>query len=496
MKVQSKNNENGFVTIEIIIALTLMSIIFVGAMCGDHGLVYWTLASKTRTTALSKTKENLDNLRTQATQNFLQIISSTITDNSTTCLSSGSCYDIQRLVSDISPCAKYVETHLQRHFAGSPIATSSFFTYLPNPAEILALGGDCETSLPMSDWSKPQIKNPVNLGTAHPTDLDVLSDTIYITQDTTPYFRIVHAGLPIVFTNNFQGSGPYNTLDVARDATSGKIYAYVAAVTPQFQIINVTEPANPKLVGSAALHNVTLTGVPAQGWRIIFYDKKIFLTTRFMSGFSPEFHVFDVSDPTQPWEIGAGYKINTSVYGMVLQNTMFHGSHHQFLYLATTFSLAELKVLDVSDPAHITPIASCDLPGNYQATALHILGNIVYVGRENVPSGGPDLYAFDASDPTSSTFCAWRARTDLTTDQYSRHVEALHASGQYLFITTTNTTENHGQVQIRKTDPSTNLALIATFDVPNLAENALDFDDNTLFIASTEKPHIQTLSPL
>jgi hypothetical protein len=110
-----------------------------------------------------------------------------------------------------------------------------------------------------------------------------------------------------------------------------------------------------------------------------------------------------------------------------------------------------------------------------------------------VPSGGEDLYAFDASDPTAPSFCVPIAKTDITTDGYSRHVESLRASGPYLFVATTNTTNAHGQLQIRNANPTSGLALLGTFAIPGLAENALDLENNSLHAASTASPQLQSI---
>lgn len=475
------------------IAFAVMSVVFVGVMLADRAATYWTLAAQTSGAALYEARADLDDVRSAAGSDFYRVVSSVVPDRGATCLSGGPCYDIRRVVTDLSTCAKYAETRLERRLAGYPAMATSLSAYLANPSEVSALGGDCALSYPDGDWTRPAMRYQADPGGGDPTGIDVVHGVAYVTENAVPYLRIVSAGSPVVFANAFQGLGPFNAIDVARDAATGRTYAYVAAVSPQFQIVDVTDGVNPTLAGSAALNGVTATGAQTQGWRIFFYDRKVYVMTRFLSGSSPEFHTFDVGDPEHPSEIGAGFKLNTSVYGIVVRDGLLRGTVRRFAYLATTSPSGELKVLDVADPARPIIAASCDLPGDHQATSLFILGNTLYVGRDNVPGGGADLYAFDAADPTSPAFCAWLGKTDIATDRYSRHVEAVRASGPYLFVATTNTTNAHGQVQVRNADPTTNFALIATYDMPGLAENALDLDDDSLYTASTSSPQVRVL---
>ncbi len=197
-----------------------------------------------------------------------------------------------------------------------------------------------------------------------------------------------------------------------------------------------------------------------------------------------------MGDPTSPYEVGTGFSLGMSAYDMVVRDQYVAGVLHRFAYLAVgNGTQNELAVLDIdpANPKTISQAALCSLPGAYQGTSVYAIGNTVYVGRNKVPSGSPDLYAFDASNPLSSSFCSSiLGQADVDTGGSSRHVNALRVSGPYLFAATDNTTSSRGQLQIRSSDPASGFPLIGSYDVaPNSLSLAdLDFDSDTGNIAA------------
>jgi hypothetical protein len=491
----SDDARRGFITVEIMIAAALMSVVFVGALLADRGVTYWTLSAQTGGETLASAQSDAVAAQSSADRDFFHVVSSFVPDAGTApCAPNVPCDGIRRTVTDFSPCAKEVRTETERQIFAEPEQTAALTVDLADPAEATALGGDCDFSAPDGDWAAPTLRSSFAAGSGSLTGLDVFHGIAYATADVAPFLRIVTTDGPVAFANGFMGAGPFNDIDVAQDVASGHIYAYVAAVSPQFQIIDVTDPANPRLAGSATLADVTLTGAQAQAWRVTVYDRTAYVAARYMISANPELHLFDVSTPSAPREIGAGFKLSTSVYDIIINDQLTAGVRRRFAFFATTSPAGELKVFDVTDSAAVAAVASCDLPGDEQATSLFLLGTVLYVGRDTVPNGGADLYAFDASDPTASSFCVPLGKTDITTDHYSRHVEALRAAGPYLFVATTNTTDAHGEIQVRDSDPTTDFTLLGTYEIPALAEHALDFDDDSLYAAGTASPQVQTLA--
>ena len=114
MKVQFINKmKNGFSTLELLIALALMSTILVTAVEAISFAQYWQISALTASEALTKNNTMANSLIELSAKNF-QSVSSTqpnISKNPSdlidiSCLSGGLCYETQNIVTDISSCAK------------------------------------------------------------------------------------------------------------------------------------------------------------------------------------------------------------------------------------------------------------------------------------------------------------------------------------------------------------------------------------------------------
>lgn len=467
----------GFSTLEMMIAIAILAIVLSGVVLADFSAQYWTITSRTSNEALYKAKVRLENLRASTKKDFLSGASSALTrDVDADCAAGGLCYFLQTTVTDLSRCSKYAEADVSWQTTGYPTSTASLFTTFSNAAEAIALGGDCSLDYPSGGWTS--LSQPVDPRTlaGTPNDIDEMSDTSYIAEGQNPSLEIATSyDISQLYPYSSPDNAAFNALDVARDLVTGRTYAYVAATSTQFRVIDVTSPQNPLLVASS-----TLAGVPAgldAGWAIAFYDRKVYIATRQLnSGSAPEFHIFDVGYPTSPTEVGSGYKLNTSVYGIAVRDQYVDGVLHRFAYLATTASGRQLTVLDVTDPHSISQAAACSLAG--PASALWLLGNTLYLGL-NVASSLNDLQAFDATNPLSVSFCNPLGSINVDSGGYSRHAVSLRASGPYLFVATNNTTPSRGELQVRHSDPSTGFSLITSYLIPTQGPIfGMDFDSD------------------
>ncbi len=479
----------GFSTLEIMIAFAIMAIVLSGVITADFGAQYWTITSQTSNEALYKGKIQLEKLRSASAGDFYSAQSTSLTkDTDASCAGGGLCYYIQNSVSDISSCSKYLESTISWQVPRYPTSTTLLPSYLSNATEAVSLGGDCGLNYPSGTWSDPSSEGTWTLKGAA-TGVDVLNGVAYVSESTSPYLEVAQADTPdTAYTfASAVNPAPFNDIDVARDLATARVYAYIAASSTQLRVIDVSDPKNPVEVASSTLAGVTQSSSEAQGWRLAYYDRKIYLATRY-NGALPEFHIFDVGYSTSPFEVGSGTKLGTSVYDIIVRDQYAAGTKHRFAYLATTLDAGELMVLDVTDPKNIGTPIKCALTGNYQGTALAMLGNILFLGRDT-PSGADDLYAFNATDPTSASFCTPLGETQVENGffDYSRHVIGLRATGPYLFVETTNSTSshNHGQLQVRSADAS--MTLLGSYDLSSLVDHGIDFDGalNRFYAAGT-----------
>ncbi|MEI6660189.1 MAG: hypothetical protein WCK91_02080 [bacterium] len=483
------------------IAFTVLSIVLSGVVLADFGVEYWTITSQTSSGALYKAKTHLEELRASARQNFYQIVSSPLTPDN--CVDGQLCYFTKDTVTDISPCSKYAQVDVSWQVDGYPISNTTLSTYLTDPAEAITLGGDCILGYPSGPWTNlVDWNSSVSIGT--PVGLDSLNGRTYIVTDTNPYLQILSnddlssGSTGTSFANGFIGAGPYSAIDVARDIATGRSYAYISTNTNtnQLQVVDVTDSNNPENSAQATLKNVASSGSAPGGFRITYSGPDgdpsnggikagIYILTQSTTG--PEFHIFDATSPSFPSEVGSR-ELGMTAYGMTIRDQIVSGVLRRFVYLAVGSSdPKELMVLDVTNPKNITQVVLCTLAGNYKATSVFILGNTLYLGRDLVPAGNSDLYAFDASDPTLASFCNPIGQADTDSLFYSNHVIGIRGSGPYLYVAVTNTTSAHGEVQIRNSDPATNFALISKYSFPAMSDHSIDFDGSRIYMVGRNK---------
>ncbi len=425
-----------------------MSLVFGGVMLSQFTAQYWTITSQTSSEALYKAKAALEIERAAGKKDF-SLASSTARaqDQDASCITGGLCYTVAANVSDLSACSKYVEADVAWQVPNYPQSETSLFTNLTDPTETIDLGGDCPLAAPAGSWDTSASAASGDVGSSA-TALDALGGSAYVALASAPYLAEVTSAGSVV-TGDFGESVGLNAVDVARDLTTGRTYAYVARndASAQFGIVDVTDPTRM----ATTTYPLALSGVTSasgQGWRVAYYDHAAYVTTRYISG-QPDFHVVDVHNPAAPAELGS-FKVSASIYALLVRSRIVQGVERRYAYLATTNDGKEVMILDVTDPAHISlvsqiglPSAGCGLVNKPEGTVLDLAGETLWVGREHSPScpSLPDLLGFDVTDPTNPRLIA------ADQIQIGATVVGLKISGALAFV------ETASQV----TAPSTNL---------------------------------------
>ncbi len=471
--------KKGFNTLEIMIAFAILAMVLTGVILANFGSQYWTITSQTSNEALYKAKTLLEDLRGISRQDFLSATSSSLRRDDASCVSGSLCYFLETKVTDISPCAKYAEANVSWEVPSYPTTTTALFTTFANSGEVVRRGGDCSQNYPSGKWDTPVLTGtPTYSGGG--VGIDVEGGFSYIAESQSPFLQIFStADTNTTYAYSSRDNAPFNAIDVARDLATGRTYAYLAsASSTQFQVVDATDPSGVFLSASRSLSGVSTT-TPAT--HVFFYNRYAYLTTAFATG--PEFHVFDVGYPATPTEKGSK-ELGTSVYDMTVrdQYSVTKGSTRSVAYLAVgNNNPRELMVLDVTDPKNIGDPIICDLSGSYKGSALFVQGNVLYFGKDQVPSGSPDLFAYDITDPFNPNFCSQTPLVGVDVDDagFSMHVTSIRASGPYLFVGANNTTGSHGEIQIRSADPATGFSLLGTYSVPKLVDYGIEFDGDT-----------------
>ncbi len=196
--------------------------------------------------------------------------------------------------------------------------------------------------------------------------------------------------------------------------------------------------------------------------------------------------------PTDPLEIGSGFAVGASVYGIAVrdQYSPTDAKIHRFAYLATSNPAKEVMVLDVTNCENSKSTCSISevtgartaLSGTQEGRSIDIIGNRLYLGRQSVTGGGPDVYVFDVTDPLATT----NGLPTLGQVDVARDATSLRVSGPYLFV---GTNKNAQELQVLSSNPDS-LASVYTrdFNVSNVLETDLDFDNGALYVVQNQDP--------
>jgi LVIVD repeat len=493
-------NIAGFSTLELMIAFALISIVLVAAVGANFSAQYWGITSGTANEGLYKAKTKLEDLRSLIKQDFYQAVSSTLpvppskdaTDPADiSCIAGGLCYYIETTITDLSSCSKYVQAKVNWRVQSYPTTTTALFTNLTNTPEVIARGGDCILNQPAGDWknNSPQSVGSLSFTPGKQfTGIDVLHKKIYAVTNTIPSFLVYDAPTAVGQNPTLVGSydlkvlgvsAKLNAIDAEEDLSTGLTYAFVAVntTTSQLAVIDVTDSHNPILVKLKPLKGITSPGTLSEGWRVFVYGSRLYITTRETSG--NELHIFDISTPTLPTEIGNGFQLNRTVNDFAVRDQKVNGSKRRLMFLASKAGTNELAVIDVTNDV-ITdintdtgnPLPILNLPGGKDGMSVFILGNVLYFGRQSDPSG-KELYAFDASNPTISLPIISQA-------EVGADVTNIEVSGQYAFIETPN------QFQVWSSDYTTWASgKLQSYGMNNLSPLGFDIDLDWIYAVSS-----------
>lgn len=414
MKELSTNTiARGFSTLELLIALALMTTIMVGAVVAITSAQYWLLSAQTAGEALELNKNVVDTIILASSNNF-QAVSGTLPrqlrdltiPSNQSCILGGLCYVYETKVRDISSCAKDVVVDV-RYKVGLRYATSSVSTniYMGNGAELIASYSDCLVSPLLGNWQTGSIgeASKISQPAVGTTGIEVLGEYLYVTSTFSPHLRIYKIDAnphiaPVLVGSSSDSLVRLNDIEVIRELSNGRIYAYVTqhSTTSQLGVYDVSNPAQPLKIVELPLLGVASTGSFPQGWRVVAYGGQLFVVSRETTG--PELHIFSIINPRLPKEIAtAAINLNRTVNEMVVRDEVVGTSTRRFLYLAASSDLKEVGVYDVTSPVPVE-VSAINLVGSADAMSLMLTGNTLYVGRKS--SFAPELYAFSVSQLT------------------------------------------------------------------------------------------------
>ena len=452
-KLSSRTITNyGFSTIELLIAFSVGIIFLTAAMMvgfSDSTLTQQVsldsgqasvLGAGLDNYALSTSSKKFGNVVRELMRNWNY--TGTEVQSDTQVINSSLSFKNTPAITDISPCLKEITNATTWGTSGRSM---TFGSAISNIDIARGLGGDCDPMPVGETWAKPRVYSSHNFNPAKPVALDVLNRIVYVTDDKGK-LQIYNSASDTLGNNSNFSITPYadagnkvlNDIDVFKIGTSR--YALVARddTTAQFQVINVTTPGTYTSSPAKALGGTTPPTCPAspapcyiQGWKVFYYDNKAYVTTREVAG--REFHIFDLTTPLNPVEVGPGFEVNGTVNDFSITSMVVNGHTYKLAFLATDRSANEVMVLNVTNASSPTLLTSIDLPTNNDALSVQLIGNKLYVGRQKTASG-PELFIYNVvygesgSNPTIS-LSALGSGAEINID-----ATTLRVAGKFAFI--------------------------------------------------------------
>jgi len=496
-KVASTGNnmklDRGSSILEVLIALAILTFGISAATMLSFASQSVEVDIDTSHEALFKAQGMLEEARAQSLEDFGQVnpILPSVDD----------IYTKQLLVLE-TQCRKDVTSNITWDVSPLRPLTIELNTILGDVAKALTLGGDCIIEPPEGDWDNPEsygISDPIHSG-SQGTDVDVVKnlgrrlaietttkagnqDTIWIIDTTDALSSFLVESYAIE-----DDPSDFNAVDATPD------YAYVASAstTAQLAVIDISNPSNPTSVANRALPGVNPVGSDPGAISIFYQNSRVYIGTKRTAG--PEFHIFDVTTPSSPTHLGS-LELNHNVHDIVVDGS--------YAYIASSANECELIVIDVSNPGSMTnpcptppipPNATVfNAPGNFDGTAIYVLSNKVYLGRDRSQSSH-DFHIINSSNLTSMSSLG---SIDLNINA-GKEVVSIIVAGRLAFIATTDTTPANGGgpfMVFDINDPG-NITLVSTCPL-NYSESVtgMDFSDDLIFLSNESNDAFRILYP-
>ena len=202
-------------------------------------------------------------------------------------------------------------------------------------------------------------------------DVKVSGDYAYVVNDVQD-FRVLDISDPA----NPSVVGTYNTPTGGMGVDLQGNYAFVANSEYNLEILDVSDPQNITEVGTYSTSSI-INGIDVEG------------NYAYLTCGSNGLYIIDISNPSNPTLVGIANESTDVFYKVKVVGS----------YAYVTDGLAGLRIIDVSDPANPVLIGTYNTP--YVARGVDISGSYAYVADEQ--SG---LQIIDISDPANPVLAA------------------------------------------------------------------------------------------
>ncbi len=351
-------SSKGFSLVEVILACSLFALLvtaFIGAyLYGEES----SMLAGNRARAVMLAEEGLEATRNIRDASFSNITDGThglgISANQWVFSGVSDSTDIftrEVVVSSIDADRKNVISNVTWQQNGQRSGLVSLVTEFTN---FMALG--------IGDWSNPFVEDTINVGgNQNGSKIQTVGNYAYmIRTDGTPDFLVIDVTNPASAVT----VGTLSLTGVPQNIFVSGNYAYVAnnSDTQELQIIDISTPSAPSVVGIYDDTGVEDTlGVYVSG-------NYAYLAMNTGN----DFVIVDVATPATPTFVG-GLVLDGAPSEVVVSGN--------YAYLSSNSNTQELQVVNITTPATPTLVGSLNLPTNTNATTLAYSGSTLYMGQ-------------------------------------------------------------------------------------------------------------------
>ena len=225
-------------------------------------------------------------------------------------------------------------------------------------------------SVDVSDPTNPVVLDSLNFLPDDALGIAIVNNRAYVADgDFSDGLKIVDISNPSDLSLITSASTPNFAQDVF---ISGNL-AYIADNDSGLQIMDISEPLTPSIIGSVDVSGLSALSVQVRD------------NVAYVAGNFGGLQIFDVSDPEKPTSLSsaniAGQTLDVAISG-------------EFAYIA--HSVAGFQVFDISNPANPMNVGGVSLPGSTRAIAVS--GNLAFAAGSSLT-----FSVIDISIPTNPT---------------------------------------------------------------------------------------------
>jgi prepilin-type N-terminal cleavage/methylation domain-containing protein len=379
-------NKNGFSLIEILLAIFIFLIIFLGVSYLILDNLNYSFDNQQRIKAEFLAQEGLEAVKAIADNNFKDLAAGTygLNLNNNLWQLTGTVENLNQnlktgqrkiIISDYSANLKKVESHVNWLDLKNNAKETSLVTLLSNWQR--ALSGD--------NW-----QNPIE-----DSYYKMLADarSVFHVGNYTYIGALNYKGEPDLYifdTSDLKNPILVSTLDLGAKiwATINSIYvvgnyAYLATNINgrEFVVVDISDPKKPYQVA----YQTTQTMINATG---VYVSGNYAYVTNLWKKNQKQLYIFDVANPLKPFFVSR-IDLSDSAYNLSYQNN--------FVFVANGKDDQELQIIDVTDSKNEFIYSILDLPGDNDAYDIFVKGSNGYLVRSN-GADSAEFYILDLSD--------------------------------------------------------------------------------------------------